>query len=91
MRLFHICIILLVGVVPNVANASEVTSKSEYMSYGECLTRISQASQDLGVAPINIVETNDLRVVRFVTSDGSVLVTCSREDGKMVITKSPYN
>jgi hypothetical protein len=37
-----------------------------------------------------VVETNILRIVRFNGSDGgSVLVTCSRPDQKMVITQSP--
>lgn len=63
-------------------------SRSMYMSYDKCLLLISRTATQLGVAPINIAETNDLRMVRFVASDGTVLVTCSRLDGKAVITKS---
>jgi len=47
----------------------------------------AQVSQ-YGVAPINVVETSDVRIVRFLTSDGSVLISCSRPDRKMVVTIS---
>ena len=64
------------------------TSQSVSMSFEACLAKIRSTSSQLGVAPINIAETDDLRMVRYVTSDGSVLITCSRPDGKMVVTKS---
>lgn len=66
--------------------AQQSTSKS--MSFEECLQVIQRTATQLGVAPINIAETTDMRMVRFPTSDGSVLVTCSRPDRKMVMTVS---
>lgn len=63
-------------------------SVSEAMSFDDCLLVIRRTSEQLGVAPINIVETDDVRMVRYETSDGSVLVTCSRPDEKMVFTIS---
>lgn len=63
-------------------------TQTQSMSFESCLATIRQVASDLGVAPINIVETNILRVVRFVTADGSVLVSCSRPDNKMIVTKS---
>jgi hypothetical protein len=63
-------------------------SKSVAMSFDDCLSLIRRTATDLGVAPINIVETDIMRMVRFVASDGTVLVTCSRPDGKAIITKS---
>jgi hypothetical protein len=68
--------------------AAEVKSSSKVMSYTECLSLVSRTATQLGVAPINIVETEDMRMVRFVASDGNVLVTCSRPDGTVVITRS---
>jgi len=47
-------------------------------------------ADDLAIAPVNIVESNELRIVRFNTSDGSVLVTCSRPDRKMIVVQSPH-
>ena len=64
------------------------TSTSKLMSFGECLQVIQKTATQLGVAPINIVETTDMRIARFPSSDGSVLVSCSRPDNKMVITMS---
>ena len=40
------------------------------------------------MAPVNIVETDTVRMIRIPTVDGSVLVTCSRDDQKMILTKS---
>lgn len=68
------------------ALAQESTSKP--MPFDQCLLVIQRTTTQLGVAPINIVETTDVRMVRFPTADGSVLVTCSRPDQKMVMTVS---
>jgi hypothetical protein len=38
--------------------------------------------------PTNVVETTDLRIVKWFLSDGAVMVACSRPDGKMVVTKT---
>lgn len=36
-----------------------------------------------------VMDTNDLRMVRICTNDGSVLITCNRPDRKRIITQSP--
>jgi hypothetical protein len=61
------------------------------MSFETCLATISSVATELGVAPTNIVETSIMRIVRFNTVDGSVLVTCSAPDHKMVLTRSPHH
>lgn len=71
--------------------SSGVASTSRAMSFERCIASIQGVSTELGAAPINIVETNIVRIVRFNTVDGSVLVTCSRPDRKMVITRSPHS
>ena len=80
-------IFCLLLVLPTAVDA-KATSTSKRMSFENCLAVIRNVSQSLGVAPVNIVETSAVRMVRFRTEDGSVLVTCSRPDQKMVITKS---
>lgn len=60
------------------------------MSFADCNDKIRELGGRLGIAPVNIVETNVMRMVRFVTVDGSVLVTCSAADDTMAVTKSPY-
>ena len=55
------------------------------MTFDKCLKAIRSVATDLAVAPINIIETNQLRIVRFPTNDGSgksILVTCSKPDKK---------
>ena len=73
---------LLFALAPTAAIAQKSTSKA--MGFEDCLRTIRGVAADLGVAPINIIETNDVRIVRFLTSDGSVLITCSRPDRKMI-------
>ena len=67
---------------------AKVQSVSQPMSFQNCLTTIRRVASDLQTAPINIVETRSMRVVRFRTVDGSILVTCSGPDRKMIVTQS---
>ncbi len=60
------------------------------MDFQTCLRTIQSMATEFGVAPVNIVETTEVRIVRFNTSDGSVLVTCSAADGKLVAVQSPH-
>lgn len=78
--------IAVAGILVFSSSAYAGRSQSESMSFNECLQRIRSVATQFGVAPINIVETNDIRMVRIPTSDGSVLITCSRPDHKMVVT-----
>jgi hypothetical protein len=70
--------------------ATDVQSGAVSVSFDGCLRIIREKASQFATAPVNIVETNALRMVRFCTSDGSVLVTCSAPDGKMVVPKSPH-
>ena len=72
----------------NTATTQQPISRSETMSFKECLGVIQRTSDQLSVVPKNIVNTVDLRMVRFLTADGSILVTCSRPDRRLVITIS---
>ena len=65
--------------------------KTERMSFERCGEVIRRMAEQLGVAPINLVETSVLRMVRFPTNDGSgesILITCSKPDRKLVVSKS---
>lgn len=68
---------------PSIA---EVNSSSEAMEFDTCIKTIQAVSAQLGIAPDNIVETPSLRIVKFYTSDGSVMISCSKLDRKRVIT-----
>ncbi len=84
-----IAFVLALLLVPAAAQA-QARSQKRSMSFESCLETIRKTARKLGIASINVVETNILRIVRFNGSDGgSVLVTCSRPDRKMVITLSP--
>ena len=82
----RILITLILSVAPIAATAQTETVKT--MGFDACISNIQTISGQLGIVPVNIVETSDLRIVRFVTSDGNVLVTCSRPDRKMLVRMS---
>ena len=65
-------------------------SISRPMRFEDCTRFIGLVGQSLGRAPTNIVETDAMRMVRFGASDGSMLITCSRPDGSVVVTRSPH-
>ena len=69
------------------APAKALTTETRTMRFEDCLDAIWQVARDLDAAPTTVVQTQDIRIVRFSTTDGSVLVTCSRPDGKMGITR----
>jgi hypothetical protein len=86
----RLCVLAIIGAAPGVEAANEPQSTSQPMSFEDCLQAIRQTASQLGIAPLNVVETNILRMVRFCSEDGSVLVTCSEPDQKMVVTRSPH-
>ena len=64
------------------------TTKTTNTSFEKCLALIQAAATNTGVAPVNIVETSILRMVRFPAADGSLLITCSKPDAKMIVQQS---
>lgn len=76
--------------VTHSVSSTGMPTMTKRMSFQECLQTVRSMATDLGVAPTNIVETSELRIVRFNTTDGSVLVTCSAADGKLVAVQSPH-
>jgi hypothetical protein len=78
------------GTVTTDVSSDGLPTMTKVMDFQTCLGAIRTMASDLGVVPINIVETSEVRIVRFNTADGSVLVTCSAADGKMVAVQSPH-
>ena len=77
-------VFLCLFVVPTAAADEPIVTS---MSFEACLKVIMNTATELGTAPVNIVETSILRMVKFVTQDGYVLVACSRPDHRMVVLK----
>ena len=89
MRPIFVFFALILLIAP--ANAGTRIIRSDTMGFDQCLATIRTMASTLGVAPINIIESNDLRMVRFWTNDGSgksYLVSCSRPDRKLVVNES---
>ena len=80
--------LLVTCVISASAEAGTKVVEKRTMSFTDCILSIQRVATELGVAPINIVETSELRIVRFPTNDGSgdsILVTCSGPDRLMLI------
>ncbi|MFG0466586.1 hypothetical protein ACF8LF_18420 [Pseudomonas putida] len=66
-------------------------SKSMSMSFERCQAVQQSTIAQLGVPAsdvISVVNTKALTITRVLTSDGSILISCSAPDQKMVITTS---
>lgn len=96
-----VLLIYRIGTQPRQAGASTDTSwdrsvssagldtAERPMGFEECNRQIRTLADQLGITPSNIVDSNAMRIVRFSTVDGSVLVTCDAIDDKMIVVKSP--
>lgn len=72
---------------------AEIPSESRNMDFDECKklqasTLLSSVGTKTKV--FSTVTTDILTSIRVCTTDGSVLLSCSKPDNKMVVTKSPY-
>jgi hypothetical protein len=67
---------------------AEANTRVAMMPFSECLSIISEASQEVDEEPVKLVSTGDLVTVRINASDGFVTVSCSRPDSRMTLTRS---
>lgn len=86
-------VILLAGMigatVSGAVRAEGASTRVAIIPYEECLSIISEASQEVDGKPVDLVSTGELKVVRIGAADGFVTISCSRRDNKMTLTKSP--
>ena len=70
------------GLLPEAApirqsgSGESIKSEGRSLSFEQCSLTIDRTARQLGVTPITIVTTDVMRMVRFCTTEGSVLVTC---------------
>jgi YbbR domain-containing protein len=68
--------------------AESASTRVATMGFDECLSIISEVSQEVDEEPVRLVSTGDLVTVRINASDGFVTVSCSRIDSRMTLTRS---
>lgn len=81
---------IAIAVAPAFA-AAAAESSSVSMSFEKCQAAQANTIAQLNVPPgdiVHIVNTSTMTMTRLYVEDGSVIVTCSAPDQKMVITKS---
>lgn len=78
---------------PSIQSGDPIKSESIPMNFSACVALQQQSVSAVfgaGYKTSVIVDTNELRMVRICTNDGSVLITCSEPDGNMITTTSPH-
>jgi len=80
---------LMVLGLGSAAQAQSADTRIASMPFGECLTIINEAAQEMDEEPVKLVSTNDKVTVRLEAADGFVTVTCERDINRMTLTKSP--
>ena len=65
---------------------AKTTSTTKEMDFDDCIKVIEKTVSQLGVPYNTIVNTKILRMVKIITADGSILLTCSKPDRKMTTT-----
>jgi hypothetical protein len=73
----------------SAVQAQEANTRVASMPYADCLAIIAEASNEIDEQPVRLVDTSDETTVRIPASDGFVTVSCSRNDNRMVLSKSP--
>lgn len=78
-------LILGVGVVASHAHAE--VYRPDFKPTAKCLAHIRETSDRLGLEPILMVETDDMRTVAFVDPNGPFLVSCITSSDEVVVSK----
>ena len=71
------------------AQAQSPDTRIASMPFGECLSIINEAAQEMDEEPVKLVNTSDVVTARIQASDGFVTVSCDRSANKITLTKSP--
>ncbi len=81
-------IAVLAGVsAPRAANAV-TRSQTATLPFEQCVGNIESLTIQFGIMPIKVLDLPDIKIARFITPDGFVLVTCSKADQQMSVTQS---
>lgn len=70
----------------------KLESSRRSVPFDSCVLLMTQTVLGVGGSNVRvIVSAPEMRMLRICTNDGSVLITCSRDDSTMVTTKSPHH
>lgn len=76
------------------SSVAKLETTTKEMDFTSCVLLQNQTAEAISSSGnykvVNIVDTDILKVKRMCTNDGSVLVSCSAPDNKMILTKSPH-
>ena len=78
--------ILIACVIQANTSFAETSSTSRKMDFDKCIQVIDKTAKDTGVPYNVIVNTKILKMIKIITADGSVLLTCSKPDQKLTTT-----
>jgi hypothetical protein len=79
--------LILCSETPAGMIGSRVDTRTESVPFGECIALVREVSEELGVAPVNILRTQDVWLTRLDAVDGALMITCSRPDNRLTFGK----
>jgi hypothetical protein len=72
---------------PGSIRVGEAEQRTEAMAFATCIALTEEMSKEMGVAPANVLRTQDVWLTRIDAADGSVILTCSRPDNRLTLKK----
>lgn len=64
-------------------------SRTETMSFSDCMALVHEISGEIGIRPVNILRTADVWTSRLDASDGAVTITCDRRENRLTLKRFP--
>ena len=80
-----------VGSTGKVVLAGSETIGTRTMSFEQCISASENTIAQLNVSAnriVPVVNTEIVKITKIVTDDANIIITCSKADNNMVITKS---
>ena len=63
--------------------------RTETMTFAECISLTEEIAGERGVTVASVLRTNDVWLTRLDAADGSILMTCSRQDRRLTLKRVP--
>lgn len=86
MRFSFVVILVLLTEAAHATSGRETVVQT--ISFKGCLNAAQALANQIGVKPAVVIDTKWVKMFRITGSDGTILVTCSGKERKMVISRT---
>lgn len=85
---FSVALMLALLALPAHAS-SERETVTQTISFKGCLAAAQKLADQVGVKLVRVIDTASVKMFRVPGSDGTISVTCSAKERKMVLSRTP--